>query len=102
MSMDLVALGVMRLVRTPCAVELSVCIGVFGCGWPNSTSVVRIGTANFALMKSAPNSASAAELITALMICEMLRMAPLLRGISSSLDMKKCPPARLRAFASER
>ena len=50
------------------------------------------GTANFVSMNSAPNSASAAELITALMICKKFRTAPLPRGMSLSLDMKKCPP----------
>ena len=91
MSVDFVAFGVMRLVRMPCAVELSVCMDVLGCGCPNSTSGVRMGTANFALMNSAPNYASAAELITALVICEKFRRAPLFYGMSSSLDMKKCP-----------
>jgi len=77
MSMDFVALGVMHLVRTPCAAELYVCMGVLDYGCPNLTSVVHMGTANFAFMNSTPNSASAGELITALMICEILRTVPL-------------------------
>ena len=92
MFINLVAFGVMRLVRTLCAVELSICMGVFGCRCPNPTSGVRMGSANFALMNSAPNSASAAELITALIICETFKTAQLFRGMSSLLDMKKCHP----------
>ena len=92
MFIDLVAFGVILLVRTPYTVELSVCMGIFGCGCPNSTSVVHMGTTNCALINSAPNSASAAELITALIICKMSRTALLFRGMSLSLDMKKHPP----------
>ncbi len=39
--------------------------------------------------------------ITAGMICEMLRTAPLFVGMSLSLAMNMCPPARLRALGSE-
>ena len=56
----------------------------------------------FALMKRAPNSASAAEDITARIICEILRTAPLFLGISSSVAINMWPPARLRAFGSDR
>ena len=45
MSIDLVVLVMIMLLSTPCAVELSVCIGAFGWACPISTSVVRIGTA---------------------------------------------------------
>ncbi len=31
-----------------------------------------------------------------------VRMAPLFGGLAELLDMKKCPPARLHAFDSER
>ena len=37
-------------------------------------------------MNSAPNSASAAEDITALIICAILRMAPLLGGVFAAVD----------------
>ena len=50
-----------------------------------------MGTANFALMNGALNSASAAELIMALMIYNIFRTALLPRGISLSLNMKKFP-----------
>ncbi len=80
-----------------------VCLdGCSHCGWPSSSSVLRIDTAVLALMNSAPNLASAAEDVTALIICDMLSTAPLLVGISSCPAMNKCPLAWLRAFASDR
>ena len=80
------------LVRPPCDVELSVCIGVFGCGCPSSISVVRMGTANFASMNNVPDFASAAELIPTFIINEMFRTALLFSEMSSLLGMEKCPP----------
>ena len=88
MYIDLVVFRVIILVIMMCAVEISACVGVFGCGYPSSMSVVCIETANFALMNSALNSASAAKLITALVICKTCRTALLFCGMSSSLDMK--------------
>ncbi len=75
------------LVSSACAVELSVCIGVRVWGWPNSSSVVRMETAVFALMNNAPSSASAADDMTDLIICHMLRTAPLFIGMPSSPAM---------------
>ncbi len=57
-----------------------------------------MGTASRALMYNAPSSASAANDMTALMSCEMLSTALLLAGSAVSDDMKKSPPAQLRAF----
>jgi hypothetical protein len=54
-------LGRILLVSSACAVELSVWMGVCGCGCPISLSVCRMDTAVLALMNSAPNSASAAD-----------------------------------------
>ena len=59
-----------------CAVKLSVCIGVRVWGWPNSLSAVRMETAVFELMNNAPTSASVADDMTDLIICDMLRTAP--------------------------
>jgi hypothetical protein len=59
-------------------------------------------TAVLALMKRAPSLASAADDITASIICKILRTAPLFCRISLLLDMNMWPPALLRAFASER
>ena len=61
-----------------------------------------MGTATFALIKSAPNCSLAVELITVLMICEIFKMAQLPCGMSSLLDMKRCPPAWLLALASDK
>ncbi len=83
MSMALSALGKILLVSSACAVALSVCIGVCGCRWLSSMRVCRMETAVFALMNRAPNSAFAADDMAAQIICEMLRTAPLLKGISS-------------------
>ena len=73
---------------TPFAVELSVCIDVGGCRCPISVSMFLRWTASFALMKIPPSSASAAEDKTALIICDMLRMAPLFGGMSALVDKK--------------
>jgi hypothetical protein len=59
--MALSALGKILLVSSTCAVALSVCIGVRGCGWPSSMSVCRMETAVFLLINRVPNSASAAH-----------------------------------------
>ncbi len=53
-------------------------------------------------MYRAPISASAADDITALMIFAIVRTAPLFGGSASLFDMKKCPPAWLRALVSDR
>ena len=87
MSMAFSAFGRILLVSSACAMELSVCIGVRVWGWPNSSSVVRMDTAVFALMNNAPSSASAADDMTDFIICDMLRTAPLFIGISSSPAM---------------
>ena len=54
------------------------------------------------LMKRDPKSASAADYMTAFMICEMVRTDPLFGGTAESSDMKKCPPALLLAFDSDK
>ena len=95
MSIAFNALGIILLVRRSFADLLSVWIGVRGWGCPSSSRVCRMATAVFALMNRAPSSASAADDITAHIICEMLRTAPLLSGMSSFDDMNICPPARL-------
>ena len=86
MSMVLVHLGCTVLVTTPKAVVLSVCKEVLGCGWPISSSSKCMGTASLAFMYRAPSSASAAEDITALIIDDVLCMAPLLGGMCLSSD----------------
>jgi hypothetical protein len=93
---------IMLLFTTLSAVVLSVCIGVGGSLCTKYSSVCQARMASLQLMYRAPISASAADDMTALMICEIVRIAPLLLGIVSLFDMKKCPPALLRALVSER
>ena len=58
------------------------------------------GTSCFALIKSAPSSAPAANNI-ALMICAVFCTAPLFgRNVILSDKEKKCPPILLHAFGS--
>ena len=90
------------LLKIPVNVVLLTCILVGGCGYPNSSNVNHRIFASFTFKKSAPSSASAADDITFFMICVMVRTAPLLGGSAESADMKKCPPARLRALVSYR
>ena len=90
------------LVSSACAVAVSVCIGLHGCGCPSSISVCCIETAVFVLMNKAPSSASAADDMTARIICEMLRTALLLMRILSFPAMYMWPPARLWDVGSER
>ncbi len=100
MSMALVHLGCTFPLITPSAVALLFCNGVGGCSWPNSSSMVLMYTASRAIMYRPASSASVADDITFLMICAMFSTAPLFGGTVVSLDKKKGPPARLRAFGS--
>jgi hypothetical protein len=59
-------------------------------------------TAILALMNSALSLASAADDISALIICDMLSTAPLLMGTSSLPAKNMWPPALLRALDSDR
>ena len=102
MSMAFKAFGIILLVSRSFAVLLSFWIGVRGWGWPISSSVLHIETAVFAFIKKAPSLASAADDMTARMICEMFRTAPLFVGMSSFDDMNIYPPARLRALGSDK
>ena len=102
MFIDLSRLLAMLLVKNPRAVVLSVCIGVGGCLCPIVSNAWRVGIASLLLMKRVPNSASAAEDLTAFIICKMLRTDSLFGGTVELSDMKKCPPAMLLAFDSDR
>ena len=53
-------------------------------------------------MNSAPNSASAVDDMTALIIWEILRMALLLRGMFSLPAMNMWPPTRLCVLGSDK
>ena len=63
-SVGLVAFGWSFFATNPNSVVLSVWIGVGGCLWPISSTVVRAGIAYRELIYSAPISASADEVIT--------------------------------------
>ncbi len=86
MLIDLVAFAIILLLIRPCAVELSVWMGVRGCACPNSSRVFRIETAVFTFKNNAPNSASAADDIMFLMIVDRLTTAPLFGGDSVLFD----------------
>ncbi len=100
MSIAFVLLGWILLLITPSAVKLSVWIRVQGCGWPILVCICRRYTASCAFWYSAPNSALAADVITAFIIVAIVRMALFLEGYFLSLVKKKCSPARLRDFFS--
>ena len=82
----------MVLLTTPSAVVLSVWMGVTGCFHPISVNVRRIGTSSFAVTQRAPSSASAADDMTNLMICAIVRTGPFHFGSSTFSDKKMCAP----------
>ncbi len=102
MSMAFNALGRILLVSSECTVELSVWMGVCGCGWPNSSNMRPIDIAVFGFMNSTPSSASAANDITVLIICKMFNTAPLLMGISSVLAINMWLLAWLQALGLDK
>ena len=82
----------------PCAVVLSVYIGVGGCLCPIFPRSWRSGLDYLQLVKSAPSSASDADDMNALMILEIFNTAPLLGGNAVLLDIKKFIPALIMAL----
>ena len=82
------------------------CCGIACLQWcrrlPISDNTILIYTASRGMMYNAANSALVADVMTCLMMCAMLSMAPLLAGIVALLERKKCPPALLRACGSLR
>ena len=73
-------------------------MGVRGWGWPILVSICLMNTASFAFKNNAPNSASAANDMTALIIVNVVKIAPLFRAELLLFDRKKCPPAWLCAL----
>ena len=71
----------MVLLVNPTAVELSVCIGVWGCGQPISMSLLRSGIIFLAVIYSAAISASYADAIIVIMICAIFKTGPLSFGL---------------------
>ena len=87
--MDLGFLDTKVPLTTPSAVVLLVCISNGGCGQPISMRVLRSAAIFCAVVERAPNSASAADVITNLMICAIVRIAPFHHGngLSSARKM---------------
>ena len=96
--MEFSSLLTMLLVTTPCAVVLSVCIGVSGCVCLIYSSDWCYGMASLQLMKSSPSSVSDADDMTALMILAIVNTAPLLGGNAVFFYINKCPLAQLMDF----
>ncbi len=86
----------------PMAVELSVWMGDLGCFHPISSSALRRGIISLVVLYSAASLASAADAMTNLMICDMVRTGPFCRGMGSSLERKMCAPAQLHDPCSVR
>ena len=91
MSIALVLVDCTFLLIRASAIALSVCISVGGCLCPILSRMILMYTAYLAIMYSAPSSASVADDMTFLMMCAMLRIAPLFAGICVLLNRKKCP-----------
>ena len=83
------------LLTYPVSVELSTWIGNFGCGKPISLRVFHSGTISLAVVKSAANSASAADAITVLITRAIDNTGPLVLGMGSFLVTKMCNPTQL-------
>ena len=63
-------------------------------------SICLINTTYFSFRNNALNSASAAGDMTALIIVDIVNIAPLFGAELLLFDRKKCPPARFRALFS--
>ena len=77
--------------KMPSHAKLSVIIGVpvAGCAWPRNSNDTTIGQPFLALLKADPTSASAAELSTFFIICDVTSTAPLCCWLSVSSLLKK-------------
>ena len=90
------------------AVKFSVSIGVGGCWWPRSLSVVHSGIVVFPLLNSTPSSASADDSTTCRTTRHLVCSGPLFIGClgclegSADIELKKRPPTLLRDFGSLR
>ncbi len=92
----------MVLFVTPTAVELSVWIGLHGCGHPMSMRICRWEPITQAAIKSAASSALAAKAMTNLMMAAIVRTATLKRGVGLSSERYICAPALLHDLVSLR
>ena len=95
MYISFVCFGCIFPLHTASIIALSVFNGVGGYLCHIPPKIILMHMASRAMMYSAASSASVAYVMTCLIICAMLRIAPLFWGIVALLDKKKCPPARL-------
>ena len=102
MSIAFVRFGCTLPFVTASTIKLSVYSGVGGCLCPISLRMIIMYTASRVIIYRPANLAFVADDITYLIICAMLRMAPLFCGMVLSLERKECPPALLQAFVSLR
>jgi hypothetical protein len=86
MSIILDRFGKIVLFGTPTAVELSVWIGLCGCGHLMSMRVCQWGTILWAAIKIAASSGLADKAMTHLMMVASIRTAPLKHGVGSSSE----------------
>ena len=98
MSIDFVIIFWILFITNERAAKLSVCIGVLGCGYPIFMSAIICGMDSRELIYIAPIYASAANVITTLIIWEMFNTAPFFLGILSLSDKNKCLPSRILAL----
>ena len=84
------------------AMMLSVCNVVGGCLCPIYSNIILMYTGLRAIMYSADSLDSIVDVMACLIMCAMLRIAPLFWGIVASLYKKKCLYARILAFGSLR
>ena len=102
MFVDFLCFGCIFPLHAVSAITLSVCNGIGGCLCPISSKIILMYTASRSMMYSAVSSASVADVMTCLIMCAILIIAPLFCGIVALLDKNKCPPARILAFGSLR
>ena len=102
MSIALVRLSVILPLNILSTILLSVWCGVGGFAYNSSSRMIMMYTASLEMMLILVSSYSVADVVTCLMMCEILSTAPLFGGTDVSLDSKKCPPARMHALGSLR
>ena len=86
------------LLHNASAIALPVCNGVGGCLCTIFPNTILMYIASRAMTYSAARSASVVDVMTCLIMWEMLIIAPLFSGIVDSLYKKKSPPAQLLDF----
>jgi hypothetical protein len=107
MAMALDHLCFTNHVTMTCTVELSVSIGVAGCGCLTSSNVTWMGTLSCEHMNVAPSSASTTDdmmSLMCLMMVDTVEMGPLfcLPAFDGCVHKKRCPPALLCAWEADR